>query len=71
MQEIIIPTFTFLLGFLLGGLLFFLFNRNIIRRTFEEQFSETSKKVIKEIQNQEAREDSSISQSSKRSEGFV
>ena len=63
MQEIILIVIAFLFGLLLGGLLFFLLNQRIIKRTFEDQFSETSKKVIEEIQKRESREDVSITQS--------
>ena len=63
MQEIILIVIAFLFGLLLGGLLFFLLNHRIIKRTFEDQFSETSKKVIEEIQKRESREDASITQS--------
>ena len=63
MQEIILIVIAFLFGLLLGGLLFFLLNQRIIKRTFEDQFSETSKKVIEEIQKRESREDASITQS--------
>ena len=54
-MEMIVIFFSFLAGILSGGLIFFLFNKSLIKNTFENQFNETSKKVIDEIQNQEAR----------------
>ena len=62
-MELIVILLSFFSGILFGGLIFFLFNKSLIKNTFENQFNETSKKVIEEIQNQEGREDDSISQS--------
>tara|TARA_B100001057_G_scaffold273742_1_gene274044 strand:+ start:2375 stop:3463 length:1089 start_codon:yes stop_codon:yes gene_type:complete len=62
MEQVITLLFAFLSGLLFGGLIFFIFNKTFIRKTFEDQFNETSAKVIEEIQNKESREDRSISQ---------
>ena len=62
-MEVIIIFFSFFAGVLFGGLIFFLFNKSLIKNTFENQFNETSKKVIEEIKNREGREDASINQS--------
>ena len=62
-MEAIIIFFSFFAGVLFGGLIFFLFNKSLIKNTFENQFNETSKKVIEEIKNREGREDASINQS--------
>lgn len=62
-MEFIVIFFSFFAGILFGGLIFFLFNKSLIKNTFENQFNETSKKVIEEIKNREGREDTSINQS--------
>ena len=52
-MEFIVIFFSFFAGILFGGLIFFLFNKSLIKNTFENQFNETSKKVIEEIKNRE------------------
>ena len=62
-MELIVILLSFFAGILFGGLIFFLLNKSLIKNTFENQFNETSKKVIEEIQKRESREDASITQS--------
>ena len=62
-MEFILIFFSFFAGILFGGLIFFSFNKSLIKNTFENQFNETSKKVIEEIKDREGREDASITQS--------
>ena len=62
-MELIVILLSFFAGILFGGLVFFLLNKSLIKNTFENQFNETSKKVIEEIKNREGREDASINQS--------